>query len=130
MEDGSHKLGLQSFAPQPAALPGVGLSGARRTERSIKLGRDDAGSAATPGLICRLVADLPAPVASMEAALEMETAQAATAVVLPVAVALAEQAQCATKVASPALADSEARLAAVALSPEAEAWPEPELAVR
>src|SRR6185295_11528224 len=97
---------------QPAALPGEGLPGARWRERSTRLERADAGSAATHGPICRLVVDLPAPVASLEAALETETAQAATLEVSPAAVALAEQGQCATgEVASPVLAESEARLA-------------------
>jgi hypothetical protein len=111
LEDGSHTLGVQSF--EPAALPGEGLPGAGWRERSTKLELADAGSAATHGLICRLVVDLPAPVASLEAALETETAQAATVEVSPAAVALAEQGQCGTgEAASRVLVEWEAPLLA------------------
>jgi hypothetical protein len=132
---------VQNLAPQLAALPGEGLPGARRRERSTRPGRADAGLAATHGPICRPGGDLTAAAVSMEAAqgtameaameMELETAQAATVVVSPVAVALAEQAPSAPgEVASRVLADSEARLAAAVLSLEAVVWPEPELAVR
>jgi hypothetical protein len=127
-EDASHELDLQTLAtPQRAALPGgglpvLGLPGVRWRQRSTRLGRADAGWAATHAPIYRPREEWTALAVSMEAAreaaMEMQTAQAVTVVVS--LVALAEQAPCAPEeVVSSALADSEARLAAAALSLEA-----------